>query len=143
MTNTTPPKINIKQHPSLLSLLLSNCSHEAVSHILQFLCDLPGRALQLVRDLLLLGRIEYVEALAAAETNGQKALLNDRKRKNKGEGGRGCIQVAVDDVFDRHIVGAVHEMIAADDAVSLLPYVPDNKSQGDDSCKTVRERERR
>jgi hypothetical protein len=87
VTNTTPPNINIKQHPSLLSLLLSNCSHEAVSHILQFLCDLPGRALQLIRDLLLLGRIEYVEALAAAGTNGQKALLNDRKRKNKGEGG--------------------------------------------------------
>jgi len=37
---------------------------------------------------------------------------------------RGRVQVSVDDVLDGHVVGAVHEMVAADDAVRLLADVP-------------------
>jgi hypothetical protein len=47
-----------------------------------------------------------------------------------GMGGRGGVQVAVDDVLDGHVIGAVHEMIAAHDAVSLLAHVPGTRGEG-------------
>ena len=47
-----------------------------------------------------------------------------------GMGGEGGVQVAVDDVLDRHVIGAIHEMIAADDTVSLLPHIPGTGGEG-------------
>ena len=43
-------------------------------------------------------------------------------------GGGGGAQVAVDDILDRHVIGAVHEMVAAHHAVSLLTHVPGTKT---------------
>ena len=51
----------------------------------------------------------------------------DEAKKIAGRGWGGSIQVAVDDVLDGHVVGSVHEMIAADNAVRLLPHVPDER----------------
>ena len=48
-------------------------------------------------------------------------------RTGEGEqdwGGRAGSQVAINDILDRHVVGAVHEMIAPDHTVSFLTNVP-------------------
>ena len=56
------------------------CSHETVAHVLQLFRDLPGRALELVSDLFLLGRVQNVEALATGKT-----VSEGRKREGNGK----------------------------------------------------------
>ena len=44
----------------------------------------------------------------------------DRERQGRAE----SLQVTVNDVFHRHVVRAVHEMVSADHTVSFLPHIP-------------------
>jgi hypothetical protein len=67
--NRTPNNTNDATNmPTCEYLLPFHFSHQAVAHVLQLLRDFPRRALQLVRDLLLFGRVQDVEALATKTT---------------------------------------------------------------------------
>jgi hypothetical protein len=67
--------------PTREYLLPFHCSHQAVAHVLQLLSHFPWRALQFVRDLLLFGRIQDVEALATTTTG-----LEGKTREGQGWG---------------------------------------------------------
>jgi hypothetical protein len=108
--------------PSVFTAFISSGSHEAVTHVLQLLRNFSRRFIQFVRDLLLFGSVQDVEAFAPATTASAGS-----KRERKGgwvESLRGRVQVSVDDILDGHVVGAVHQMVAADNAVRLLADVP-------------------
>ena len=49
----------------MLFSVRGSASHEAIAHVLQLLRNFTRRALQLVRDLFLLGWVQDVEAFAA------------------------------------------------------------------------------
>ena len=112
-------RLSLRKTVIWMCLLQLNCSHKAVTHVFKLLGNLPGRALEFVCDLFLLGWFEDIEALTA----GTVMLEGEKEETSEAE----SLQVAVNDVFHRHVVRAVHEMVSADHTVSFLPHIPGGK----------------
>jgi hypothetical protein len=60
----------------------------------------------------------------------EKGMASSNKNKGplgKRKGGCGCVQVAINNVLDWHVIGAVHEMVAPYNAVRFLPHIPEEQ----------------
>jgi len=72
-------RLSLRETVIWMCLLQLNCSHKAVAHVLELLGNFPGRALEFVCDLFLLGGVEDIETLAAgtAASEGRKGATRE------------------------------------------------------------------